>query len=864
MTGKLYRILLATWVVGLAACDGDIVVGHGDVLPDDSAGNGDTKFFSLDAAVSAEHLVVDEGDSGETQYAINVELSTPVTYPFTVDYITEQVTAQSDVDYLRAKGTLSFEPGEVNQTIHVTVYSDEDVEHNEYFEVRLYSSTMVVETPNVVVTIEDDDAIAGLSQRPVNAACVAPDAPTSSASVTHGRVFGTAGDFSRPVGLVRLPHDSTYWYVVEQDGTIRRFENTEFPDPATLVLDISSDVDTSSSESGLLGLAFHPDFENNGYAYVSYTTPGPFGGFPFTSRLSRFESTDGGVTLDASTETILLSLEQPDDSHNGGHITFGPDGYLYLGMGDGGGDPNIYGSRSQNTKNLFGSIMRIDVDGGTPYGIPADNPFAGNALCAVSTGDTDAAQSCPEIFAWGFRNPWRYSFDRQTGDLWMGDVGQNTYEEINLVEAGGNYGWNVLEGPACFEPSTNCDTTGLIPPVVTYDHTLGFSVTGGFVYRGSEIPELFGRYLFIDFVTQRLFALVDNQDGTYSWEILLDSSVSTSAMAEDENGEIYLLRYGKGFIHRLRQSGGVSNNTIPDNLFDTQCIQPGTPEPSATGMIPYETIGTFWSDGADKRRFMAIPDGTTVDVGSDGDWEFPTGTVLMKHFRLDNKMIETRLYMRHTNGEWGGYTYEWSDDGLSATRVIGGKTRDVAGQTWIYPSESQCFACHTDAAGISLGPEQLQLNSNVYYPTSGQFGNQLTTADSIGWLTDPLSAPAEDLTSLVDPDHPGYSLELRARSYLHTNCSGCHRPLGPTPSNLDFRFQATFAGMNACDVTPGSGSLGIADAKLIAPGDADRSIVVERMSRRDAVGMPPVASAVHDATGVALLSDWINSLDSCP
>ena len=217
----------------------------------------------------------------------------------------------------------------------------------------------------------------------------------------------------------------------------------------------------------------------NGEVYLSYTSGGPL-----TSRISRFTSADGGQTLDPGSEEILLTLSQPFGNHNGGNILFVPDGYLYIGFGDGGsaGDP---GDRAQNTSNLFGAILRIDVDDGVPYGIPADNPFGMNALCSGGQG----AEPCPEIYAWGFRNPWRWSFDSETGELWVGDVGQGQWEEVDKVTPGGNYGWRCREGAHDFNTSGVCPA-GLIDPVIEYSHSVGFSITGGYVYRGSAIPKL--------------------------------------------------------------------------------------------------------------------------------------------------------------------------------------------------------------------------------------------------------------------------------------------------------------------------------------------------------------------------------------
>ncbi len=813
--------------------------------------------------ISATNEALAEGDVGASDLTFSVLLDAPSEKPIRVQYSTVDGKATSPEDFDSVSGELFFAPGKTVLPLVVPVFGDSIYEADETFSVVFENPVNAgFGTAGVTGTIiDDDDPVSGLAGRPSNLTCIAPDAPTVAASIADTRVFRSLPDFVFPVAMSQPPSDASQWYVAEQGGTIYRFDNVQSPSGRSVFVDLTTVVDSSFGESGLLGFAFHPDYGNNGHVYVSYTATGPDASFPLTSRLSRFTTTDGGLTLDPASELVILSLDQPFDYHNGGHITFGPDGYLFMGLGDGGGDAVTYGNRSQNTLNLFGSVLRIDVDTGSPYGIPASNPFAGNALC-IANGDS--MEPCPEIYAWGFRNPWRFTFDRQTGELWLGDVGEHTYEEVNIVEPGGNYGWNIQEGPACFEPQSGCDTSNLVQPVAFYDHSVGNSITGGYVYRGSEIPELIGRYVFVDFVNQKVFATLPGVNGNFDYEILIDPSRAFSSLAEDQDGELYGLRYGNGRIHKFIQGGGTSNNTIPDLLSDTGCVDPADPTVAASGVIPFEPIAPFWSDGAVKERYYAIPDAMTVDVSPDGDWLFPVGTVLIKNFRLSGSLIETRLFMRHTNGEWGGYTYEWDDLESQAVRVIGGKTKDIGGQPWIYPSESECQVCHTDIASSSLGLEFAQLNKNILYPSSGQIGHQLVTADEIDVLTDPLPDVPANLPMLVNPADANETLGDRARSYLHSNCSGCHRPGGPTPSNMDLRHDTLLTDTQTCDVVPNFGMLGIPDARIIAPGDASRSVLVSRINRRDVHGMPPLGSSVVDAAGVALLSSWIDQLASCP
>ena len=710
-----------------------------------------------------------------------------------------------------------------------------------------------------------EPASTGLYVRPSNTACIAPDQPTNNAAIAAAPAFPSLPPLAKPLALLQAPGDASQWYVVEQDGRVFRFDNSPTVSTVSTFIDIRGpggpvDVDSSFAESGLLGMAFHPDYANNGEVFLSYTVSGS----PLTSRISRFTTSDG-LALDPNSEDVLLSLPQPADSHNGGHIVFGPDGFLYAAFGDGGltGDP---GDRVQNTSNLFGSMIRIDVDGGTPYGIPATNPNVGNALCNAGIGTAP----CPEIYAWGFRNPWRWSFDSSTGELWLGDVGQFLWEEIDIVERNGNYGWRCREGAHDFDTTGNCPA-GLIDPVIEYDHSVGLSVTGGFVYRGTAIPELIGRYVFADFTFRKFFASTTDGQGNYGFEVLLETGFLIPSLAEDENGELFFLRYAgvSGDIRKIVPSTGSSVNTIPDQLSATGCVNSANAAEPASGLIPYEINVPFWSDGAEKERFYSIPDETTIDVDANGDWLFPIGTVLMKNFRLNDELIETRLFMRHTNGQWGGYTYEWNQAGTDATRVVGGKVKQVQGQTWIYPSESQCMNCHTQTANFSLGLEHAQLNRDLKYPATGITANQLGTAENIGLLTSPLIDDPENLPRLYDLTNPAIpppagDEEIASRAYLHSNCSGCHRPLGPTQSDMDLRFDTALASASVCGVDPSLGDLGVPNAKLVAPGNSAESIIPNRMNRRDAHGMPPLASAIVDSAGVTLINQWIDSLTGCP
>ena len=368
------------------------------------------------------------------------------------------------------------------------------------------------------------------------------DAP-ASLSLGLTRVFDSV-PLNRPVLLVEAPilpervnlatTASRIWYVVEQAGQVRRLQQTGVAVKDTLFIGLRKRVDSGPNEAGLLGMALDPQFAQNGRVYLSYTRRGARrDGASLVSVLSRFVSRDAGHTLDAGSEQVLLEVAQPYGNHNGGNLQFGPEGYLYFGLGDGGsaGDPQGNG---QNTQTLLGALLRLDVRGDGAYQIPADNPFSGEG-------------GLPEIYAYGLRNPWRWSFDRETGNLWLADVGQNKWEEVNIITPGGNYGWNLREGMHCY--AEDCQRTGLIDPLAEYSHNEGCSITGGYVYRGKDIPALSGVYLFADYCSGKLWGLF--RDGTqYTRRLLLESKLNIASFGEDRLGEVYVIDLG-GKLFRL-------------------------------------------------------------------------------------------------------------------------------------------------------------------------------------------------------------------------------------------------------------------------------------------------------------------------
>jgi len=711
------------------------------------------------------------------------------------------------------------------------------------------------------VTTPTATATPGLDSRPANPSCVAPARPTSGGGIQLVRAFPNL-TFSSPILLLQAPGDSTRWFVVEQGGVVKTFANADTAAASTVFVNIDPRV-YSGGELGLLGMAFHPAWPATKEVFLSYTAAAVAGGKPLRSVISRFTTLAGGTAaLDPDSEQIVLEVEQPYENHNGGMIAFGPDGLLYLGLGDGGsgGDP---GNRAQNLQTLLGKFVRLDVVGtGAGYAIPADNPYPANPKCGLGASVT---APCPELYALGFRNPWRFSFDRETGQLWAGDVGQNAWEEIDVVEKGKNYGWRFREGAHCYNPGSGCPTPGsvqsgavMVDPVSEYGHDLGTAVTGGYVYRGTSVTALRGRYVFADYGSGRIFAHDPGAPGQQRAD-LLDTGINVSAFGEGHDGELFAVNLG-GTLHRVAASGAPPVDLVPTSLAATGCVDAADPTKPAAGLIPYRLNAPFWSDGAVKDRWMALPDGQSLTLDADGDVVFPNGTVLVKSFRVGGQLVETRLLMRHPDGVWAGYTYRWNDAQTAATRVIGGQLRTLAAQTWLYPTEQQCLQCHTAAAGRSLGPETGQWNGDLTYPSTGRTANQLATLEAIGVVSLP-GLPAT-LAAYPDPLGPA-PLGERARAYLHSNCSQCHRPGGTAPTSLDLRLSTALAATNACDVLPQRGDLGLASARILSPGHPERSVLLERMKRLDTHRMPPVGSLVVDQAGVALLTEWLTGLAGC-
>ena len=418
-------------------------------------------------------------------------------------------------------------------TLAVTACSSETEETPSANDTAARVATVESETPSPtgVATVESENPV------PTSVPTAASDTPAPASGplprVRTETVFPNVS-FDRMVFLTHPDGIPDRLYLVLQPGRIMVFDNVPNPSSPETFLDIRNRVSDRGNEEGLLGLAFDPDYANNGYFYVYYSAASPR-----RSVIARYYAPAGTQRADPTTEKIIMEIGQPYSNHNGGQVTFGPDGYLYVGLGDGGsgGDPRGHG---QNLRTLLGTILRIDVstlDEIGSYAVPPDNPFVG----------VQAAR--PEIWAYGLRNPWRFSFDRETGDLWTGDVGQNKLEEIDIIKPGANYGWNIVEGSLCFRDSP-CSSEGLEPPVAEYGRDGGCSVTGGYVYRGPRLSSLVGAYLYGDFCTGNIWALRHDGSQVVDQALIADTDLQISSFAEGPDGEVYILSF-TGEIARL-------------------------------------------------------------------------------------------------------------------------------------------------------------------------------------------------------------------------------------------------------------------------------------------------------------------------
>ena len=643
--------------------------------------------------------------------------------------------------------------------------------------------------------------------------------------------------FERPVLLTHAGDGTDRVFVVEQGGVIRVLPNDDEVGVSEVFLDLSERVSRQGNEEGLLGLAFAPDHATSGTFYVHYSSSVK----DEVGVVARFQVDPANPSRAlAGSEEVVLEQPQPYRNHNGGSLEFGPDGMLYVSFGDGGAADDPHGN-GQDLSSWLGAILRVDVSQ-RPYAVPTDNPFVGREGAA------------PEVWAYGLRNVWRFSFDRETGDLWAGDVGQNEREEVDLVLRGGNYGWNAYEASLDFaERQADLDPAWHSPPVAEYGRGDGISITGGYVYRGARHPDLVGRYFYGDYFSGNLWSLRLGREPV----LVARTGRSIAAFGEDEAGELYLTSFDGG-VYRVVPSASSPDGFAgwPAKLSETGLFASLADRTPGEGVVAYDVTAPFWSDGAAKERFLRLPEGTSLGYRATGAFEVPVGSMLVKHFRgrtmRRDVNLETRLIERTPDG-WTAATFVWDRDQRDATLAPAGQQfelYDGGVHSWHAPSASECATCHVAEAGFVLGLNAAQLDA----------GDQLARWREAGLLAAP-DGPLAAHAAFVDPADEAAPLEQRARTWLDVNCAMCHYPDGPGNASFDARYETPLAQTGLVDAAVTQGDLGVADARLVAPGDPERSMVLHRVATLGDGRMPSVGSNRVDRDGVLLLTAWIEGLE---
>jgi len=695
------------------------------------------------------------------------------------------------------------------------------------------------------------------------------DSPPLTPALTPVNAFPNLPAFTNPLFLTYAPDGTNRIFVVEQGGRIRVFENRPTVSSTQVFLDLSTVVDASNEEMGLLGLAFDPSFATNHYFYVNYTASGGAcqAGSGMCTKIVRYTVPAATPnTADPTSAFQILEFVQPYINHNGGMMTFGPDGMLWIAAGDGGGagDPDGNG---QNVNAVLGKILRIDPSGDAfpadaerNYKIPAGNPYA-------------AGGGAPEWWARGVRNPWRFSFDRLTGDLYIGDVGQAAWEEVDFFTAaeraappagGYNLGWNVCEGTHDF--SGNCAASGTRKPQIEYSHdptTGGFAVTGGYAYRGDRLPSLYGAYLYGDFEVGHIWAW----NGSLPAAPPLVSFINNpSSFGEDRDGELYVTSFD-GTIYRFDVSG-TPPAQFPSALSATGLFSSTAPLTPAAGLVEYSVNVPQWDDRALIRRWVALPVGQTAHFRASGGFDFPVGTALVQQIDLPatpttTRHMETRVLLRQVE-RWAAFTYRWNTAQTDATLLTAAAsdtvTVDVGGtptqQTWTYPSPGECLGCHSQPEQRVLGPRAAQLNGSFPYPSGA--ANQIHAWTCLG-MFDRAPQAAAAYGAWAAPGDTSRSVAARARSYLAANCASCHQPGGPSPDGLDLRGARLLAELNAIGVAPSEGDLGLPTPQRIRVGVPEQSVLWYRQQTSDATVRMPDGSLVPDSAAVPVFDAWIRT-----
>lgn len=655
------------------------------------------------------------------------------------------------------------------------------------------------------------------------------------------------------------------WFSTAVRGQVHSFTG---PDDFSLALDLRS---VAPEIFQAYGITFHPRFPDQPWCYLCYAAKRYD---PLGTRLSRFRvAIDGTPRIDPASETVLLQWES--SGHGGGSVHFGPrDGFLYVSVGDGHTpNPPDPSETGQDRGDLEASILRIDVDHtGTdsagqpiPYRIPEDNPFVGQEGIRG------------EIWAFGFRNPWKMAFDPITGDLWAGDVGWEMREMVYRIERGANYGWSIMEGSQRVKPDQQ-PVIPITPPVVEHDHVESRSITGGYVWNHPRLPELAGAYVYGDWMTGKIWAVKTDGDRVVWHRELADTSLQIICFALTRDGEIWVVGYD-GTIHRLvaNEPSQVSA-TFPRRLSETGLFASTADQRPAPGVLPYSINARAWADGTTSRQWIGLPPGPALTVFEKSNWEvgqvkgfvsFPPNTVLAKTiaYQTDatdpdsSRNLETQLLHR-SGDDWQAYNYVWNDDQTDAIlqdNVATDRKLVIAdpsapngrrSQTWHHASRDECLLCHIWSAGTVHGFKLQQLHR----PAADIDPLQRLTDSGFFAERPKVSRPT------VSPHDTSASLDDRARSYLNLNCAHCHRRGGGGTAAFVLADDVPMDQMGIIDAVPTQGDFGLDDARVVAPAAPHRSVLLYRLAKSGRGHMPQFGSNRIDESGIQLVHDWIAAM----
>ena len=716
-----------------------------------------------------------------------------------------------------------------------------------------------------------------------------PRLPSVSWKLT--KVFPELSVSSSVTNLVKIPGTDKLM-LLGQEGLVWILENDDTRGETKLVLDISKQVVTTS-DAGLLGVAFHPEFNDANsnhwreiYFFYTYRFKGDE---PLFNRLSRFKFSENLNTILPSSEEILIQQYDRNGLHNGGDMFFDNDGYLYVSLGDEGGSNNFYGNAQKINASLFSGVIRIDVDldstrshpirryplspedspEGFPdninqhYMIPNDNPWVSE------TGD-----NLEEFFAIGLRSPHRMYYDTLTENIWVADVGQSAKEEISLLTKGSNAQWPYQEGSRVFSQRKPDSIIGIeTPPIFDYGRDQGLCIIGGLVYRGDKYADLKGQYIFGDYVSNNIWALDPQQNNKVTFLCKVSNLKPVSFLSSPE-GFIYVLTLD-GNIFKLTTE--VVLQEIPNLLSQTGAFTDVKNLEPAPGIIPYDVNSPLWSDGASKKRWISVPHASGgIAFTSDSTWDFPIGTVFIKHFELpvsnDSVVrLETRFFIIDENKKGYGITYKWNREGTNAELIANGELVNEeillthggvsTTQTWSFPSRTQCLDCHNSNAGYVLGVKTAQPNKPFVYRETGITDNQLRTWDHLGLFSESLAEiDVEMLPRLASVKDTTASLQFRVRSYLDANCSYCHMPEG-VDAAFDARSSTPLLLQRLInqDIVSRNSATG---NKVIKPHSLDSSELWLRDKSLGEDKMPPLGKNTLDEAYLNVLKNWIISLQS--